>query len=86
VTGLPEKPQVGEEYAFKMTGTLTVAGNTKEVTFDVEATMNSETEIQGVATTSVNYKDLNLTIPKVPMVASVEDQVDLTFTFVAEKK
>lgn len=84
-SGLPTAPVVGTEYVFDVTGTLTVAGTSKDVTFSVKAKANSENEIQGVATASINYPDFSVTIPKVPMVASVEDQVDLTFSFVAKK-
>lgn len=86
VSGLPEKPEIGKEYTFNITGTLTVAGTSKEATFSVKAKAASENEIQGIATTTINYTDYSITIPKVPKVASVEDSVDLTFTFVAEKK
>ncbi len=86
VSGLPEKPEIGKEYSFNVTGTLTVAGTSKETTFTVTAKAISETEIQGVAKTTIKYQDFSISIPKVPKVASVEDTVDLTFTFVAEKK
>lgn len=85
-TGLPEKPEVGQEYTFQTTGTLTVSGVSKDVTFAVTAKAVSETEVDGVAKATIKYADFGLVIPKVPMVASVEDNVDLTFTFVAEKK
>lgn len=85
-SGLPENPQLGQEYTFTTLGTLTIAGASRDVTFTVKAKANSESEIQGVATSSVNYTDFSLTIPSVPMVASVEEQVDLTFSFVAVKK
>lgn len=85
-SGLPTNPQVGQEYSFTTLGTLSIAGTSKDVTFTVKAKANSESEIQGVATASVNYTDFSLTIPSVPMVASVEEQVDLTFSFVAVKK
>jgi len=85
-SGLPENPQVGQEYSFTTLGTLSIAGTSRDVTFTVRAKANSESEIQGVATSSVNYTDFSLTIPSVPMVASVEEQVDLTFSFVAVKK
>lgn len=86
-SGLPtETPKVGQEYSFTTTGTLTIAGTSKEVTFSVRAKANTESEIQGVATSSINYPDYSITIPKVPKVASVEDKVDLTFSFVAVKR
>lgn len=85
-SGLPESPVVGQEYNFKATGTLTVAGTSRDVTFDVKAKAASENEIQGTAVSVIDYKDFTITIPKVSRVASVEDKVTLTFSFVAEKK
>ncbi len=85
-TGFPEKPEIGVEYSFQVTGTLTIVGVPKEATFSVKAKAVSENEIAGSATTTINYKDFSISIPEVPFVASVEDNVDLVFTFVAEKK
>lgn len=85
-SGLPTNPEVGQEYSFTTLGTLTIAGTSRDVTFTVKAKANSESEIQGLATASINYTDFSLTIPSVPMVASVEERVDLTFSFVAVKK
>lgn len=85
-SGLPTNPEVGQEYSFTTLGTLTIAGTSRDVTFTVKAKANSESEIQGLATASINYTDFALTIPSVPMVASVDERVDLTFSFVAVKK
>lgn len=46
VSGLPEKPVLGQEYPFQVIGVLIIAGTAKETTFDVQATMVSETSIQ----------------------------------------
>lgn len=85
-TGLPTSFEVGKEYSFETTGILTVSGVSKDVTFTVTARATSESEISGAAKATIKYADFGLVIPKVKMVASVEDNVDLTFTFVAEKK
>lgn len=57
VSGLPEKPEIGKEYNFDVRGTLTVAGTGKEVTFTVTAKAVSETEIDGVAKSTIKYAD-----------------------------
>ncbi len=85
-SGLPKNPRVGQEYTFNTLGTLTIAGVSKDATFSVKAKANTESEIIAIATASINYPDFSITIPSVPMVASVEKQVDLTFSFVAVKK
>ena len=83
VSALPEKFQIGVQYTFQTTGQLSIAGTTKEITFSVKARAVSDKEIQGTAMSSLKYADYNISIPKVPMVASVDDTVNLTFSFVA---
>lgn len=85
-SGLSEKPEIGKEYSFETTGTLTVSGVSKDVTFSVIAKAVSDSEISGSAKATIKYADWGLVIPKVKMVANVEDNVDLVFSFVAEKK
>ncbi len=86
VDGLPDAVSVGEPFSFQVTGDLKIRDAVQPATFDVEVTANSESEISGLATTEVLYKDFGLTIPEVPMVASVEDNVilELAFTAMAE--
>ena len=63
-------------------GMLQVKDVVREVVFGLELTITPE-EITGTATTTINYKDFNITIPAVPMVASVEETVILTINFKA---
>lgn len=86
VSALPDKFEIGVQYTFETIGQLTIAGMTKEAVFNVKARAVSDNEIQGIATSSLKYADYAITIPSVPMVASVSDIVDLTFSFVAVKK
>lgn len=86
VSALPDKFQIGVQYTFETIGQLTIAGTTKEAVFNVKARAVSDNEIQGIATSSLKYADYAITIPSVPMVASVSDIVDLTFSFVAVKQ
>jgi polyisoprenoid-binding protein YceI len=84
LSGLPEAAvAVGEEVAFQITGNLTIVETTREVTFDVTVTLNEDNTISGLAVATVLYADFNLTIPSVPFVASVEDDVRLELQFVA---
>lgn len=85
VTGLPSDVEIGQEYEFTVTGTLSIAGTSKEVSFDVVGKVDSETELSGTAKATILYADFGISIPKVPMVASVEDEVYLTLSFVAVK-
>jgi len=56
---------------------------TREVTFDVTLTPVSETRLEGTATSTIRYADFGLSIPRVPSVASVADEVRLEIDFVA---
>lgn len=82
--GLPSDAiEAGATLTFQIVGDLTIVETTNEVTFDVSVTLNEDNSISGSATTTVLYPDFELTIPNVPAVASVEDEVTLEFDFVA---
>jgi len=83
ISGLPETAAVGDSFDIDITGNLSIKGTTLEVIFTTNVTIASETQVQGLASTVVNYKDFNLSIPKVPSVASVEETVVLELEFTA---
>ncbi len=83
VNGLPATAAPGEEITFSIDGDLTIRDITQAVTFNVTATAVSDSQISGTATAVVSRADYNLTIPQVPNVANVEDEVQLTINFVA---
>lgn len=83
ISGLPDSVSVGDSLAFQVTGDLTIAGVTREITFDVSAALESDERLVGQATVAVAYAEFNITIPDVPFVASVADTVTLTLDFVA---
>ncbi len=83
IVGLSEQGSVGQTYTFQIVGDLTIRDVTKEVTFDVTATPQSESRLEGTATTTILYTDYNIAIPSVPQVASVDDEVKIEIDFVA---
>jgi polyisoprenoid-binding protein YceI len=83
VSGFSGAGQVGQTYTFQLTGDLTIRNVTKSVTFEVTAQGTSATQISGSAKATVNRGDYNLTIPSVPNVANVGEQVGLQIDFVA---
>lgn len=84
ISGLPENTvNVGDSLTFQVTGDLKIIEVTNSVTFEVTVTLDSETQISGTGTTTVLYKDFNITIPNAPGVANVTDEVVLTINFVA---
>lgn len=84
MVGMPETVTVGQSFSFQMVGDLTIRGTTKEATFDVAVTPATEQRLQGTATSTIRYADWGVTIPQVPSVAGVAEQVALQLDFVAE--
>ena len=56
---------------------------TQPVTFDVELTADSATQISGLAKATIKRSDFNLEIPSAPGVADVTDEVRLELAFTA---
>ncbi len=86
LVGLPQQATVGQSYSFQIVGDLTIRDVTKEVTFDVTATAQSQTRLEGSAKTTIRYADYGITIPQVRQVASVDEDVRLEIDFVAVPK
>ena len=82
VSGLSDAGQAGQAYTFQLTGDLTIRNVTKSVTFDVTAQGTAD-QISGTAKATVSRSDYGLTIPSVPNVANVGEQVTLQIDFVA---
>ncbi len=83
VEGLPENVNIGEPFTFSIIGDLTIRDVTKQETFTLTVTANSETELVGLGQTKVMRSDYNLTIPSVPSVANVGEEVPLEIAFTA---
>lgn len=83
ISGLPSSGAVGQSYTFQVSGSLTIRDVSKDVTFEVTLTPNSQTRLEGTAIATINYADFGIAIPSVPQVASVADQVKLELVFVA---
>jgi polyisoprenoid-binding protein YceI len=83
--GLPEAVAVGDTLTFTLPGQLTVAGNTRETTFEVTLTVAAEDRLEGTATTTIRHADFGLTIPASRQVSAVGDEVVLELQFVAAR-
>lgn len=83
VSGLSGPAVVGEEVIFAISGDLTVKGLTKQVTFDVAATLVDDSTIEGTASAVIMREDFGIGIPSVPGVANVSEEVTITLVFVA---
>ncbi len=85
MTGLPSSPiEAGQTITFQLTGDLVLKDIANSVTFEVVVSEVSATRLAGEATATVNRTDWGLTIPDVPGVANVDEEVRLTIVFVAE--
>lgn len=83
LVGLLESVEIGQSYSFQIVGDLTIRDVTQQVTFDVTAMPESAERLSGTAQTTIAYADFGLSIPEVPQVASVADDVRLEIDFVA---
>lgn len=83
INGLSGSAAVGDTVEFTMDGDLTIRDITQPVTFNVTATVASDSRLEGTASTVVQRADYNLVIPEVPNVANVEEEVELYIDFVA---
>jgi polyisoprenoid-binding protein YceI len=81
LSGLPSNITVDQPFTFQLTGDLTIRDTTQPVTFDVTATLGDDGDLTGTATSTIQYSDWGISIPNVPFVASVGNQVVLGLDF-----
>ncbi|MCY3784031.1 MAG: YceI family protein [Chloroflexi bacterium] len=81
--GLPGSLELGQTVPFQIVGNLAIRDITREVVFDAELTVVSADRVEGTAVTTILRGDYSLTIPNVPFVASVDEDVLLGISFVA---
>lgn len=84
ITGLPDSVTIGEPISLSISGDLAITNVTLPVVFAAEVTAVSDTQLEGHASTTIHRADYNLTIPSVPGVANVAEDVLLEIDFVAE--
>jgi polyisoprenoid-binding protein YceI len=83
VSGLPESMTNGQPYAFQVAGDLTISGVTRQAVCNGTVTQAADGTLVGSASTTIDCADWGLSIPSVPFVASVGNQVSLNFDFTA---
>ncbi len=84
IQDLPESYQEGAQISFQVSGDLTVREVTKPVTFEVSMTGEGD-QITGEATTTILMSDFGFGPISILGVLNTEDEVKVTFTFVARK-
>jgi polyisoprenoid-binding protein YceI len=83
IIGLDGSAQPGDTFTFQLAGDLTIRDITQPVVFDVTASVDSANRLTGTAAVTVQRADFNLTIPRVPSVADVSEDVRVELDFVA---
>jgi polyisoprenoid-binding protein YceI len=86
LSGLPQTISTGQPFTFQAIGNLTIRGSTRPAQFEVTVTPDGDGSLNGLASTTINYADWGVTIPNVPFVASVDNQVVLQLEFNAESR
>lgn len=82
IESLPASYVEGQEYAFRVTGDLTVKETTRPVTFDVTASLQGDT-LTGRAETTILMSDFGVGPISILGVLTTEDQAKLILEFVA---
>ena len=85
IEGLPTSITVGTPYTLSITGDLSIAGTTQSVTFNATSSLTSKNQFTGNAQTTIKRSDFHLTVPSLPFLANVSDDVTLKISFVAQK-
>ncbi len=82
IEGLPDTYTSGEEVTLTITGDLTVRDVTRPATFTVTGAIDGET-MRGVAETQIKMTDFGFDPPDIAGVLRAEDDVKISFSFVA---
>ncbi len=83
ISGLPETATIGDSFDFQVTGDLAILDSTNPATFDLTASVVSENELQITGESTINRADYGISIPSVPFVASVGEDLVLELDLVA---
>jgi polyisoprenoid-binding protein YceI len=81
IVGLPDATTVGGTYPVQISGDLTIKNTIQPVTFVATVTQAAPNEIAGSATTSISLSGWGISIPQVPQVAGISDEVKLGLNF-----
>lgn len=83
VEGLPDQIAVGDGFPVSVTGDFTLSGATSPVTFEGNVTLAAQNRLEIEASATVLHADFDLSIPEIPIIANVSDEVTLAVNLVA---
>jgi len=82
LVGLSGPGAVGQTYDFQVTGNLTIRDVTRPVTFDITLQAESDSRLSGIAIALIKRAVFEITIPSVPFVANVGDDISIELDLV----
>lgn len=83
IEGLPARAGVGDRMPLTVAGGFTLSGTTRPVVFEIEAEVVSPDLIRVTGSAEVLRSDFGLTIPAVPGVSNVSDEILLVIDLTA---
>ncbi|RLT34741.1 MAG: YceI family protein [Chloroflexi bacterium] len=83
IEGIPAAVSIGDTLNLQVTGDLTIREISRAETFTVTVQVVSTSELRISGATQILRENYELTIPSVPSVANVTNEVQLQFDFVA---
>ncbi|MFP3853427.1 MAG: YceI family protein [Anaerolineales bacterium] len=86
VKGLPDSVEIGRDYSIEVQGDLTIRGITMQETFVGTVSAVTAERLEGELSTVTQWGEYGISIPNVPMVASVDEELTLEIDFVAERQ
>ena len=84
VRGFPANPAEGKSIDFQLVGDMTVKETTREVVWDVTATLDGD-RLTGSATLATFLEDFNIPVPSIAGILRVTDGIELTLDFTMEQ-
>ena len=83
LSDMPDSVAVGDRFTFQVSGDLQIRQFVQPVTFDMSLEVVSATEIVGSGQAVIQRADFELTIPSVPSVTDVSEEIGLALDFTA---
>lgn len=85
IANVPREAENGTVFPMDIEGDLRISGITHAVAFQGFARFVSDDRLEGSVETVLRYAEFGLTIPQLPFLANVDEEVKLAFDFVAIK-
>ena len=77
----PSNAAVGDTVEFEIEGNLTIRDVTLPVTFSAVVDFVDTTTIEGSVATVIIYSDFGINVPNVPVIANVEEELEIYIDF-----